>query len=133
LKLYFYINFLSTTKYIKWSCCFRFPYQHLLCKVPLTHTPPWLRPSSLPYFRHRTILGDDYRSRRFACSLLRFPLTSLRCGLNIFLSTFFADTLSLCLSVIVTVQLYALNRKYIVLRILVCIIIFLDSKLEDKD
>ena len=73
----------------KWSLSFRFPHQNPVHPSPLPpyalHAPPISFSSSL-------------------CSFLHSPVTSSLLGSNIFLSTLFANTLSLCSSLNVSDQ-----------------------------
>jgi hypothetical protein len=86
------------------------------------------------YFITHIIFGEEYRS--LSCllsSLLHLPVTSSLVGSNIHLSTLFSNTLRLCSSINVSVQVlhpYKATGKIIVPYIL--IFIFLYSKLEDK-
>ena len=56
------------------------------------------------------ICGEKYRSLSFSlCSFLHSPVTSSSLGLNVFLSTLFSNTLSLCSSLSMTDLLHALH------------------------
>ena len=67
----------------------------------------------------RIISGEEYRSLIYSlCSFLHSPVTSFLLGSNIFLSTLFSNTLSLCFSLNVSYQVshpYQTTRKIIVL------------------
>jgi len=79
-------------------------------------------------------IDEKYRSLSFSlCSFLHSSVTSSILGPNIFLSTLFSDTLSLCSSLNVNDQVsypYKTTGKIIVMYIL--ILTNLDSKTEDK-
>jgi hypothetical protein len=67
----------------------------------------------------RIIFGDEYRSLSSSvCNLLHSPVASSLLGPNIFLSTLFSNTLSLCCSLRVRDQVshpYKTTGKIIVL------------------
>jgi hypothetical protein len=67
------------------------------------------------------ILGEEYKSRSsLLCNFLYSPVTSYLFGPNIFLSTLFSNTLSLCFSLNVRDQVshpYRTTDKIIVLYI----------------
>jgi hypothetical protein len=80
------------------------------------------------------VLGEEYKSRSSSlCNFLHSHVTSSLFGPNIFLSTLFSNTLSLCFSLNVTDQVshpYRTTDKIIVLYIL--IFTFFDSGREDR-
>jgi len=85
------------------------------------------------YLMTRIMFGEQYRSRSSSCSLLQFPVTSSHLGPNIFLSTLFSDTLSLCFSFCVWDQVShpcQTTGNITILHILMCI--FLENELSGR-
>jgi len=131
LKNHINIILLSMARSWKWSLSLRFPHQN---PSPLPHTCYIARPSHSFWFDNRSNIWWGVQIfKSLLCSLLHSPVTSYRLGPNIFFSTHFLNTLSLCLPLNLTDQLshpYKTTCKIIVHYILICI--FLDGKKEDK-
>jgi hypothetical protein len=106
---------------------------------PCTHlssTPYVLRAPPISFFLvTRIICGEGYRSVSYSlCNLLHSHITSFLLHPNIFLSTLFSNTLSLCSSLSVRDQVshpYKTTGKIIILYIL--IFIFLIENWKTKD
>ena len=96
LKIHIDIILSSKPGSSNWSLSLRSPNQNTIYTSPLTHTCYMPRASHSSWFDHR-IIFYEYRSWRSSlCSLLHSPVTSSLLGPNIFLSTQFSNTLSLC-------------------------------------
>jgi len=116
-----------------WSRSLRFPRQNRVLTSPLPNTCNMSSQSHSSRNVTQTILGKEYTSLSSLCSNLHSPVTSTLLGPNILLSTLFSNTLSLCSSLNVDDQIshpYTTRGKIVVLCIL--ILVFADSKLEDK-
>ena len=114
----------------KWSLSLRFPYQNSVYTSPVSHTctcPSLLIPLD---FITRRLFDKGYRSlSSLLCSLLHSPVTSSLLGPNIFLSTLFSNTLSLCSSFSVSDQASHPYKTTGKITLFVLIFIFLDSKM----
>ena len=112
----------------------RFPQRNTVCTSPNVILATCLAHLILLDLITRRIFDEAYRSySSLLCSLLHFPVTSSLLGPNIFLSTLFSNTLSLCSSLNVTDQV---SHPYTTGKItFLCILAFvlLGGNLEDKD
>jgi hypothetical protein len=88
----------STPRYSKWSLNLSLPRQNPLCISLLPHTRNMPHPSHSPWFNHPNILWRLQTMRLCKCNFLQSPVTSSLLSPNIFLSTLFSNTLSLCSS-----------------------------------
>ena len=134
LKIHLSTTLPSTPGSPKWSLSFRFPYQNLVYTSPLppirTTCPAHL---ILLDIITRIILGEEYSLLSSSCSFLHCPVTSCFLGPNIFLSTLFSNTLSLCSSLSVSNQVpHPSKTAGTIIVLYILNFIFLYSKLEDK-
>ena len=95
LKIHFL--FPSTLRFSKWSLSLRFPHQSPVCSSFLPHTCYIPGPSHSCFDDPDNISWAQIWSYSL-CSLLQSPVTSFLLGPNVFLSTLFSNTLSLCSS-----------------------------------
>ena len=129
LKMYFNIILPSTPRSSRYYSI-RFPYQIPVCTCPVRAT------CSAHFIRldviTRIISGDGYKSQSsLLCSFLHCPVTSSFLGPNIFLSTPFSKTLSLCSSLSARKCFASIKSKKQNITVLyILIFVFFYSELE---
>ena len=83
--------------FYKLTLSLRFSHQDTVWTSPVPHTCHMLRPSHSSWIDHRDNIGEVHKSR--SSSLWKFlnsPVTSSLLGPDVFLSTLFSNTFSLC-------------------------------------
>ena len=107
LNIHFNIILLSLPTSYKWSLSPRYHHQNFVCISPIPHTCCTCATCHIFLgFITQIIFDDEYRSYSSSlCSLLHCPVTSFFLEPDVFLSTLFSNTPSLCSSLNVRQQI----------------------------
>ena len=100
----------------KWSVSLRFPHQKPAYTSLLPHRCYTTRPSNSPWFDHRKILGEEYRSLSSPfCSFLNSHVTSSLLGPNILLSTAYVKSVRTLFILSTSPIFYKFSKKVSIL------------------
>jgi hypothetical protein len=98
LKVHFNIIFPSKPRSSKWFLSLRFPHQNPVC---ISSLPRCYMPRQIVFLivsPEQYLVRSTFHQSSSLCSFLHCLITSSRLGPNVFLSTVFSDTFSLCSS-----------------------------------